>query len=150
MEAGSWKPLLHFLHPLRLRGRARAVEGKPGPGERNLSLQHVVLILWLLVSTAFGPESVPILGGNYPGPYFTLHVWIFTLSNNICCTELRHRIASQLFRSPIGGQSNSAVFKSWRHQKSICNQLPPSPTPPPFLTILCLKMANLFFSLISL
>lgn len=62
MEAGSWKPLLHFLHPLQLRGRARAVEGKPAPGERNLSLQHVVLILWLLVSTAFGPESVPVLG----------------------------------------------------------------------------------------
>lgn len=93
-----------------------------------MSLQCTVLILWFLAPKPLDMSQF-LFCGSYSGPYITLHMWVFTLSINISCTELRHRIASQPFTSPTGEQSNSAVLKSWQHQKSICNQLPPFSPP---------------------
>lgn len=143
--------LLYLLHPLPVRVKQEGMTEGNGQAQVKRTCSRS-LLFWFFCFRPLQPLDLSqfLFLWKRPKSVFYPHMWIFTLPINISCTEFRHSIASQLFIVPIGGQSNSAVFTSWQHQKSICDQLPLPPPPNISHHLLLKKWLTYFFSFISL
>lgn len=100
---------------------------------------------WLLVPTALGLKSIPALEEATTS---TPHILPFPCGFSLCQLVLLALNSFSTVHIPNwgGGQSNSAILKSWQYPKCICYQLP---APTPLLTILGFKMPNSVFFFFS-
>lgn len=104
-------------------------------------LWAAALTPWLLVPTALGLKSIPALEEATTS---TPHILPFPCGFSLCQLVLLALNSFSTVHIPNwgGGQSNSAILKSWQYPKCICYQLP---APTPLLTILGFKMPNSVF-----